>query len=275
MVEVDGTKYKLGLLDTCIISKILENSNSEQNVFIDKFIGEKPATIPCITIWSILELRQRKEIYLKFIDLFSIIPFCIMKTPDHILKDEYENYPYINKVDPILFTFSFVRSEEESLKNVLSKFFTRHEIKQAEKDWKFKLKQESLNSMLRLRSNFISSNKHLNANDAKKFMDDALPQYITYQNPSWVEKRLKRNESIIFDAFPSAKSALYTVFYRFYVANRKPVIQDVFDILINNTVPYIDYVITENFQADILRKIKKADEQFSHIEIDTIRVLRK
>ena len=159
------------------------------------------------------------------------------------------------------------------MNKLLTKLFLLPEIKQAEKDWKYKLKQESLNSILSLKSNFISFNKHYNASDAKKFFNDAFLQYIASQNPDWVASKMKKKEAIISDAFPSVKAALYTVFYRFYVADREPETQDIFDIMIYNAVPYLDTVISENFQADILKKLKNIDNQFSHLEILTIKDL--
>lgn len=274
MREINGTKYKLGLLDTCILSEILENLNSERDSFFKKFISTTPIVIPCITAWSIFELRPKPKLYKKFIELFSVIPFCLLKTPDHLLRDEYKFYPNYTKIDPVLFTFSIAKPTTESLTTFLKKIFSNPEVKEAEKKWKYKWKRDALNSILSLKSNFNSKNKNLNSEDADKFINEALPQYITFQNPNWIKTKLKINEDVIFEAFPSAKAALYNVFYRFYVAHREPEIQDIFDILINNVVPYVDYVITENFQADILRKVKRADKQFSHIEIDTIRDLR-
>ena len=271
---MNGTNYRLGLLDTCILGKILSNPDYERQGLFKLFFDPSPIIIPCVTIWSILELRQKSILYKKFIEFFSVIPFCMLKTPELILQDEFKYYPFINKIDPILFTFSMLRPKSESLTSFLQRVFSNKEVRRAEKKWKNKWKQENLKSMLSLKSNFISTNKNLNSSDAKRFVDEALPQYVTKQNPQWVKEKLYKNEEIIFDAFPSVKAALYTVFYRFYVANRSPELQDVFDILINNIVPYLDYVITENFQSDILMKIKRADQQFAHLEIKTVRDIR-
>lgn len=271
MITINNNNYKLGLVDTCILSRILNNPNSEMKSFMNKITNSDSMILPCITIWSVLELRARKENFQKFIDFFSIIPFCMLKTPDAILNEEFQNYPYWNKVDPILFSFSMFRPENESLEYFLNQIFSKKEVISSEKNWKYKWKRETLNNILSLKKNFISKNKNLNSEDAQKFINEALPQYVISHNPMWAKQRINQNEEIIFDAFPSAKAGLYTAFYRFYVANREPEIQDIFDILINNSVPYLDYVVTENFQADILRKIKKADEQFSHLIIETIK----
>lgn len=273
MIKKNEKEFKLCLLDTCIISRIIESNNSERQKFFEIILNSNSPSHPCIAIWTIFELRSKQILYEKFIEFFSVIPLFILKTPDNVLNDEYDNYPFYKNIDPVLFAFSFLKQEKDSLKNVLTKLFSLPEIIQAEKDWKNKLKQDMLNSILSLKSNYVSSNKHFNASDAKKFYNEAFLQYITSQNPKWVLSQLKKGESIDYEAFPSVKSALYTVFYRFYVADRQPETQDIFDILIYNSVPYVDIVISENFQADILRKLKKNDKQFSHLEIFTVKDL--
>src|ERR1035437_1793355 len=132
MMRIDGNKDKLCLLDTCIISKILENHNSERSKFFEIILNSDSPSFPCVAIWSIFELRQKQKLYERFIEFFSIIPMFILKTPDHILLDEYDNYPFHKKVDPILFRFSFFKPQVDSLKNVLTKLFLLPEIKQAE-----------------------------------------------------------------------------------------------------------------------------------------------
>jgi hypothetical protein len=89
-----------------------------------------------------------------------------------------------------------------------------------------------------------------------------------------VKEKIDKNEEIKVDAFPSVKTTFYTVFYRFYAENRDPELQDVFDILIFNVVPYLDIVVTERFQGEIFRKIKNRDEMYQDIEILTLRDLR-
>jgi hypothetical protein len=274
MIQINGKNYRYGLLDTCILGNILENKQGERVIFIEKFIKSEPLIIPCVSIWSVLELRQKRELYQEFLELFSFIPFSILKTADQILRDEIENYPNPNLVDPLLFSFSFFKKEDESLKNVFSKLFNNPVIIEAEHLWKSKWKKEALDSMLRLKKNFLPQKTNFNSNDTDKFVKEASLQYVIAQNSEWAKRKLRSDALIDINAFPSVKGALYTVFYRFYVAQRNPELQDVFDILINNSVPYMDYVITENFQADILRKVAKNQKAFSHLEIKTIKEIR-
>jgi hypothetical protein len=68
---------------------------------------------------------------------------------------------------------------------------------------------------------------------------------------------------------------LLTVFFRLYEPrNRRPVPQDVFDVLISTPTPYVDVVVTENMQAEILRKARKVFPTVRDVDAYTLRDLR-
>lgn len=68
---------------------------------------------------------------------------------------------------------------------------------------------------------------------------------------------------------------LLTVFFRLYEPqSRKAVPQDVFDVLISTPTPYVDVVITEGMQAEILRKAKRVFEPIRHVQVYTLRDVR-
>ena len=230
--------------------------------------------IPCISIWSILELRQRKDIYNTFIDLFSVVPFILVKDPINLLQDEINFYPEPANVEPISFVFSMFNSDPNAnLSIFMKKLFSHPGVRRSENSWNGTWKRESLDAMLSLKKNFKPQGDRYNANDAKRFVDQATPQYITAQSPKWVKELINEGKVPFADAFPSVKMALYTVFYRFYAEEREPEEQDVFDILIGNVAPYLDGVITERFQAEIYRKVKRRDKFLKHLTIDTISIL--
>ena len=67
---------------------------------------------------------------------------------------------------------------------------------------------------------------------------------------------------------------LWTLFYRFYLPARKPVEQDVFDILIGSPAPYLDAVVTEKHQAEIYRQVKTLEPAIGHLQVYTLSDLR-
>jgi len=69
------------------------------------------------------------------------------------------------------------------------------------------------------------------------------------------------------DSFPSIKMTAFTVFYKFYTDERRPQESDPFDIIISSVLPYVDTVITEKHQADVLKKIKLQDKFIESLEV--------
>lgn len=68
---------------------------------------------------------------------------------------------------------------------------------------------------------------------------------------------------------------LWTVFFRLYLAaRRKPQNQDVFDALISTPAPYLDAVVTENYQAEIYGQVKRLDAAIDTLDVYTLKDLR-
>lgn len=273
MIEINGTKYKLGLIDTCIFGRILKNENGERDQFFRIFFNDQITIAPCTSIWSILELRQKRELYDLFIEFFSVIPLCLLKTPLELLKEEIEIYPNYKSIDPILFTFSLVRDKSESISNLMDLVFNKPEVQESEKKWKIEWKNEVLQLLLSLKKNFNPQGRNFKETDAKEFLKQGISQYIITHYPNWFKANFKNIEELDINAFPSVKLSFYNVFYRLYLSQRAPESQDIFDIAINNCSPYTDFVLTEKYQADIFKKIKNNDGFIEHLEISTIKNL--
>lgn len=56
---------------------------------------------------------------------------------------------------------------------------------------------------------------------------------------------------------------LYSQYYRLFEENRTLDLQDVTDVRITAAAPYVDSIVTESFQAEIFRKVKR---QWGHLE---------
>ena len=73
---------------------------------------------------------------------------------------------------------------------------------------------------------------------------------------------------------PAARMMEYSQFMRVYQIQKTLKPNDVMDVLISCIVPYVDAVITENFQADVYKKAKKIISQISDLEIYRLRDIR-
>ena len=266
--ELNGTVYSLALLDTGIVSEVIKNRMGEGKAFRQLMPSE--GVIPCISIWSIVELRAREDLYARFLELFSNIPLrLVVWSPRDLLDEELKAYPDPSKVDPIEFTFSPVDDDPDAeFSTFMERLFNDPVAKKAEEYFHDDWKEQSLALIRSLCANFEPGD------DAKKFVDEGVPLYIASQDPQWYRELIETGQPLDPRAFPSVKMFLYTVVHRFCSESRQPKKQDVFDIFIAGAAPYMDIVFTENFQAEIFKKAKNRDPFLGHLRIKTIKALR-
>jgi hypothetical protein len=270
MININDKVFYLNLLDTNAISEIIKNKNGERESYFSKILINR--TVPCISLWSIIELRKSEYLYPKFLQLFSIFPISILKPFPHILKEEVKNNSSKKIIDPILFTFNPHGKKEEKLEGFFKDFFKDKNVLGLEKKWSTKWTQEVLDAILLLKDNFQSKNKNFNSNDAKKFLKIGIPQYLKSQYPEKFNNI--ENQSIKIENYPSVKTLFYTVFYRFYLEKRKPELADIPDLMINFIAPYIDSIIVEKFQAEIFRKVKLKDNFLKDFKVYTLKDIK-
>ena len=66
----------------------------------------------------------------------------------------------------------------------------------------------------------------------------------------------------------------YSQFLRIFKTQKTIKSNDVMDVLISSIAPYVDAVITENFQADVYKKAKKLIPQIKELEIFRLKDIR-
>ncbi len=190
MPIIKGTEYKLCLLDSCIISEILKNRKEEGKNFVQLFLQNH--YVPCISIWSILELRKSRNLFNQFLDFLSIFPFFLTKSPIDIFTDEIKFYPQSSKVEPILSVFSPMNENQDLHLKTLE---NNQSFLLYENQWESEWKQSSLRSILSLKDNFAPRGKSYKAADAIRFVQEALPQYVYLHETQWSESLIKRRET--------------------------------------------------------------------------------
>lgn len=233
MLALNGTRYRLCLLDTNAVSELVKHPDRLGH-FLTWSLREQPVFIPCFSLFTVLELRRRSEIYLRFTERFGVLPCLLLKSHEQILEEETRCYPDPSKVDPSLLGFSGpVGQSGNRLANVLPLAFGTESILAQERYW----------------------------NESR--------------DQPFAERIVRSGRPVNIDAFPSLKATGYTVFYKFYPdRTRKPSASDAFDIIISAATPYVDTVVTENHQAECLRKAKRLDPFIQDLGIYTLRDLR-
>ena len=70
--------------------------------------------------------------------------------------------------------------------------------------------------------------------------------------------------------FASLKMLALMTFYKFYLSGKKPNDSDIPDIIMSSSYPYVDKIITENNQAELMRQVQKRHKFLPNLEIETI-----
>jgi hypothetical protein len=94
-------------------------------------------------------------------------------------------------------------------------------------------------------------------------------------SPNFLNSLKIKGEGINIDSFPTVKMIIYTLFYKFYNdPTRRLLDTDAFDLLISALLPYVDAVITEAHQTEVIKKVKSLDHFLDSIETYRLRDLR-
>ncbi len=275
MINLNGNYYRLCLLDTNAVSEMAKNPRREFRHFVEWAFSTPPTFIPCFSLFTVLELRRRPDVYRKFQECFALLPCLVLKSHEQLLQEEIQHYPDSTGINPGLLAFpGEIASPRDRLDNALEAFFQTPWAREQERVW-IDGRAEIVEGITSLVSNFPPENGAYSLSEVRSFLEIAGFQQIELRAREFAEAMLKRSEVVRIDAFPSVKMTLFTVFYKFYVDSRRPSLSDAFDIIISAPTPYADAIVTERHQAEVLRKTKMRDEFIRNLIIYTLRDFRE
>ncbi len=270
MVIINNKNYKLLLLDTNALSNFLKSPKDWIKLIDSKY--DISRTIISYSIFSLMELYQKKYLFDEYMDFFSVFPSAILDGYDSIFRKEIESYCKSKVViNPIVIApYALVSNNSsvprEKLEEVLrlSGFYNRA------KYW-LDNRKIILNSIIKLKSNYPPKNKKYSLKEIEDFEYLATIQQIMMRDISFTKEIANKfGNEIDTNRFPSVRTTSYVVFYKFYPDNRKPLVSDVIDIIISSLLPYVDYFITESNLYEIIRKIQKNNNFLSHLSYNKI-----
>lgn len=273
MIHLNGTTYRLCLLDTNALSEMLKNPRNEFRVFALEFLQKR--WIPAFSLFSIFEIRRRRELFESFLDYYSDLPSVVLKGHEQLLEEELAAYPDPSHIDPVLLAPVGIQppsgwSKRQTLKHVLSS----KPVVQKEHYWTSG-QTDMLKGILQLVGNFPPHHGRYTESMIQQFVETNVLQQLTMRYPDAVKRLIETPGGLDPRAFPSLRIMALTVFMKFYPDNRQPCESDVFDFIISAPVPYVDGVITERHQAAILRKAKQLHVLSDHLEVHTLASLRE
>jgi hypothetical protein len=137
-------------------------------------------------------------------------------------------------------------------------------------------RQEIIDGMVSLVPNFPAERGAYSRVEIRTFLEIAGLSQIWLRNRGFANAMQESEQLIAIDAFPSLKASLYTAFHKFYVdKTRSPSRSDAFDIIISAGTPYVEAIVTENHQAEVLRKVKRLDGFIEGVKVFTLRDFRE
>lgn len=273
MITINGNDYRLVLLDTNALSEFAKQGDSFRHFLT--WSGAEPMLVPCFSLFSVLEMRRRSDVYGRFKELFRVMPCMLVKSHEQLLDDEVRCYPDPSGIDPTLLGFSLLGGEGMDLGRVLDTASEDEFVRGREKYWNDGA-QDIVEGIASLVANFPPDGDTYTRDEVRHFVEVAGFSQVAMRQLDFAKQMVEiENEAVSIGAFPSVKATTYAVWHKFYAdRDRKWTRSDAFDIIISSAIPYVDAVVTESHLAEGLRKTKRQDDFIAHLTIHTLRDFR-
>jgi len=273
VITINGNDYRLVLLDTNALSEFAKQGDSFRHFLA--WSSAEPMFVPCFSLFSVLEMRRRPDVYGRFKELFRVMPCMLVKSHEQLLDDEVRCYSDPSGIDPTLLGFSLLGGEGMDLSRVLDTASADEFFRGREKYWNDGA-QDIVEGIASLVANFPPDGNTYRPDEVRHFVEMAGFSQVAMRQPLFAKQMVEiENEAVGIAAFPSVKATTYAVWHKFYAdRTRKWTRSDAFDIIIASALPYVDAVVTESHLAESLRKTKRLDDFIEHLTIHTLRDFR-
>lgn len=250
---VENTVYKLLYLDTNALSNFVENTKDFRVNLERKCCKQLDNNyILCFNINSIIELKKGcKERYDSFIQIFSHIPCLLFMLYPEIIKEEVE-YANTKKfhLDNIAFLILPIDIKQYNLQYIISKLEENGYIKKVKED-----EEKMLSFMNDLKNNYSKYTKR-----NKKYEIEIVEENLKYWG-------FHLNGDIDLNYFPAIRMMNKSYYDRIVNGKKSDiVIGDIHDIMISSVTPYVDVIITEKYQLNVIKESKKFIPQIEKLE---------
>jgi hypothetical protein len=273
VIALNGNRYRLVLLDTNALSEFAKQGDSFRHFLT--WSSAEPMFVPCFSLFSVLEMRRRPDVYGRFKELFRVLPCMLVKSHEQLLEDEVRCYPDPSGIDPTLLGFSMLGGEGMDLAGVLDTASADEFFRGREKYWNDGA-QDIVEGIASLVANFPPDGDTYRRDEVRHFVEMVGFSQVAMRQLDFAKQMVEiDNQAVSIGGFPSVKATTYAVWHKFYAdRNRKWTRSDAFDIIIASVIPYVDAVVTESHLAESLRKTKRLDDFMEHLTVHTLRDFR-
>jgi hypothetical protein len=249
VITLNGNDYRLALLDTNALSEFAKQGESFRHFLT--WSSAQPMFVPCFSLFSVLEMRRRPDVYGRFKELFRVLPSMLVKSHEQLLEDEVRCYPDPSGIDPTLLGFSMLGGDGMDLVRVLDTASADEFFRGREKYWNDGA-QDIVEGIASLVANFPPDGDTYTRDEVRHFIEMAGFSQVAMRQLDFAKQMVEiDNQAVSIGAFPSVKATTYAVWHKFYAdRNRTWTRSDAFDIIIASAIPYVDAVVTESHLAE-------------------------
>jgi hypothetical protein len=241
--------------------------------FITWALNQDPEYLPAFSLFTLIELRRNRGLFDSFVEFFHPFPAVLLKGYEELLEEEVAHYPDPSDIDPCSIAFTPLGGEGNKLSNI-PLILDRPELVERERYWNDG-ELSIVEGMVSLVPNYPPDGATYTQREIRTFIEIAGFSQLAMRQRDFAEAAVRDGVTVEMDAFPSLKASLYTAFHKFYAdRTRVPSRSDGFDIIISAATPYVEAIVTENHQAEALRKIQRLDPFLDDLAIFTLRDLR-
>jgi len=275
MLTAGQNDYRVCLMDTNALSELVK-PGSEAIVagFLEWATGSELQVVPAFNVFTLMELRRSPQHFERFLEMFSVLSIVLVKSFEDLLAAELAAYPDSRKTDFVSLAFTPLGGSGNQMANLPGLLAAFEEEEQQWNQGRFDL-VEALASNAKT---YLAANGPIGRNEAAAFLWSNRFQLLCTMaaTSAFVRQELERDRAIDVDAFPSVRAMASTIFYKFYEdSNRLAAASDAFDVFISSSLPYVDALVTENHQAEVVRKIKNREAFLEGVTVFTLRDLRR
>lgn len=248
MIQIGSYKYKLVLFDTNAISFIIKNKAQLQKLF-DTY--PFPEYIYAYSPYVVYELGQNKEIFNKYLDLFSSFPSLLLQNERQLFEEMETSQKSIENMNIWSVNPSMIFGETTS-RELMEKMFSLADIEK-----KFKVIYERFSREYEIMLEWAEWGKSYNPNSKMKWIENRLIEafscniagfFLENSNCKGEPKQYINNKiiQVISNAW----------FYKFVAdRNRKTSINDIVDIYNASALPFCDVFISERNMNNVIKSI--------------------
>lgn len=250
-VEFNGQRWKLLYLDTNAISNFISNNNFRSNLF--KKIEEQEYYI-CFSIYNAIELSNGYESrFERFLEIFSNINCIMFWTYIDIINEEIECYRG-NKFDISKISYSFVPNlgKEYDIRYCLEKWIP--EIKNIIEPQKRDMEELE---------NFFTKQKNIGEKYVlfnKKYESETTIDFLN-------ELEYNFDRKIDIEKLPTCRIINKSIYNRITCGKKIDIgNNDIYDIMISAVLPYVDAIVSEKYQLEVIKQAKRNIKQIQNIQ---------